>query len=134
MRWHPCGVGKPIALSEAGRWAEREAVGQQRRERLERELAQAAAQLAAAQEHAGALGLARNAAAEALEAAELRWTEAAAGSASAADESTRAAAALSEIEERARQTTEELATLGPRAERGPRPGRSSSLRRLGWAR
>ena len=117
-------------LSEAGRWAEREAVGQQRRERLDRELAQTAAQLAAAQEHAGALGLARNAAAEALEAAELRWTEAAAGSASAADESTRAAAALSEIEERARQTTEELATLGP--EQNGDPDLADHLRSAGW--
>ena len=117
-------------LSESGRWAEREAVGQQRRERLEQELALTAAQLSEAEEQAGALGQVRDAAAEAMEAAELRWTEAAIGSASAADESARAAAALSEIEERARQTAQELATVGP--EQSGDPDLADHLRSAGW--
>ena len=62
-------------LSESGRWAEREAVGRERRERLERELAETAARLVDAEKHAAALGNARTAAAEALEAAERRWAE-----------------------------------------------------------
>lgn len=117
-------------LSEAGRWAEREAVGQERRERLARELAETAARLADAETHAGTLGHAREAAAAGLESAERRWTEAAAGSASAADESARAAAALSEIEERARRTAEELAAVGP--EQNGDPDLADHLRAAGW--
>ena len=117
-------------LSESGRWAEREAVGRERRERLERELAETAARQVDAEKYATALGEARTAAAKALEAAERRWAEASSANASVADEAARAAAGLSEIEERARQTAEELATIGP--EQNGEPDLADHLRSAGW--
>ena len=49
---------------------------------------------------------------------------------SVADEAARAAAGLSEIEERARQTAEELATIGP--EQNGEPDLADHLRSAGW--
>jgi len=117
-------------VAETGRRAEREAVATERRERLEQARTEVVAALAAAEVASTTMKRAREASAEALALAERRWMEASPASTEAADQAARAGAALSEIEERARQTAEELASLS-----GPEnadPDLADHLRSTGW--